>query len=222
MRKKGPTATGTRTLLRRQFEDPLADRQVGVIPSLGPGVLRLLASFPLKFLGVALGIIPVIRAIASTRGFGASPEKIGFELAFFTFELFDFLLQPGDPLQRIAMATFPIGSLLAELEVLSFETLICGAQLSEFLAQSRHQGNQLQGGIAGATDLYQLAIHDQLGVPRMRQKGKALDHVIRNEVNWQTQLRRRFTSDDTEVSCSEDVSVDVTDGLNERPRRWGS
>jgi hypothetical protein len=27
-------------------------------------------------------------------------------------------------------------------------------------------------------------------------------------------------SDDTEVSCSEDVSVDVTDVLNERPRRW--
>ena len=157
---------------------------MGVIPSLGSGVLRLLAPFPLRFLGVVLGIIQVIGAIASARGLGASPEEIGFELAFFTFELFDFLLQPGDPLQGIAMATFPIGSLLAELEVLSFETLVCGAQLSEFLAQSRHQGNQLQGGIAGATDLYQLAIHDQLGLPKMGRNGKRLvhDHSIRGEL----------------------------------------
>jgi hypothetical protein len=44
-------------LLRRQFENLLADRQVGVIPSLGCGVPRLLAPLPLRFLGVVLGII---------------------------------------------------------------------------------------------------------------------------------------------------------------------
>jgi hypothetical protein len=140
-----------------------------------------------------LGIIQVIGAIASGGGLAASPEEIGFELAFFTFELFDFLLQPGDPLQGIAMATFPIGSLLAEFEVLSFETLICGAQLSEFLAQSRHQGNQLQGGAGGVTDLYQLANHDQPGLTRMGQKGKGLVPNMRDETNWQTRLRRSFT-----------------------------
>jgi hypothetical protein len=107
---------------------------MGVIPSLGSGVPRLLASFPLRFLGVVLGIIEVIGAITSSRGLGASPEEIGFELAFFTFEAFDFMLQRGDTLHSIAMATFPIGSLLTELEVLSFETLVCGSQLSEFLA----------------------------------------------------------------------------------------
>ena len=89
MRKKGLAATGTHTLLGRKFEDLLTDRQVGVIPSLGPGVLRLLAPFPLRFLGVALGIISVIGAITSRRGLGAFPEKIRFELAFFPFELFD-------------------------------------------------------------------------------------------------------------------------------------
>ena len=50
------------------------------------------------------------------------------ELAFFPFELFDFLLQRGDPLQGIAMATFPITGLLAEFEVLSFEALDFGAK----------------------------------------------------------------------------------------------
>ena len=87
----------------------------------------MLAPFPLRFLGVVLGIIQVIGAIASSRGLGASPEEIGFELAVFTFELFDFLLQPGDPLQGIAMATLPISGPLAEFEVLSLETLDFGA-----------------------------------------------------------------------------------------------
>jgi hypothetical protein len=95
------------------------------------------------------------------------------ELAFFPFELFDLLIQLGDPLQGIAMATFPISSLLAEFEVLSFETLDFSAEVSDFLAQSHHRGNPLQGGVAEATDLYQLAIHDQPDLPKMdkRERG---------------------------------------------------
>ena len=92
MGNKGLAAIGTHTSLGRQFEDLLADRQVGVIPSLGSGVLRLLAPFPLRSLGVVLGIIQMIGAIASSRVLGALPEKIRLELAFFPFELFDLLL----------------------------------------------------------------------------------------------------------------------------------
>jgi hypothetical protein len=150
-------------LLGRQFEDLLVDRQVGVIPSLGCGVARLLAPLPRSFLGVVLGIIQVIGAISSRRGLGALPEQIRFELAFFPFELFDVLLQLGDPLEGVAMATLPISGLLAEFEVLSFEALDFGAEVSDVLAQGRHQGDQLQGGAAGATELDQLAIHDQPG-----------------------------------------------------------
>ncbi len=159
-------------MLGRQFEDLLADRQVGVIPSLGAGILRLLAPFPLRFLGVVLGIIQVIGAITSRRVLGAFPEEIRLEFAFFPFELFDFLLQLGDAEQGIAMATLPIAGLLAQFEVLSFETLDFGAEVSDFLAQSRHQGDQLQGGVAGATDLDQLAIHDQPGLPKMDKRGR--------------------------------------------------
>ena len=147
---------------------------MGVIPSLGAGVVRLLAPFPLRFLGVVLGIIQVIGAIAPRRGFGASPEKVGFELAFFTFELFDFLFQLGDALQGIAMATFPISGLLAEFEVLALETLDLGAEVRDFLAQGRYQDHQLRGGADRATDLYQLAIHDHLGLPNTAEKGKGL------------------------------------------------
>jgi hypothetical protein len=57
MRKKRLAAIGTRILLGRQFGDVRANQKVGVIPSLGSGVLRLLAPFPLLFLGVDLGII---------------------------------------------------------------------------------------------------------------------------------------------------------------------
>ena len=145
---------------------------MGVIPSLGSGVLRLLAPFPLGSLGVVSGIIQVIGAIASGRGLGASSEEIGLELAFLPFELFDFLLQLGDALQGIAMATLPISGLLAEFEVLAFEALDFGAEVSDFLAQSRHQGDQLRGGVAGVTELDQLAIHDQPGLPKMEQEGR--------------------------------------------------
>ncbi|HZD32903.1 MAG TPA: hypothetical protein VE779_14735 [Candidatus Angelobacter sp.] len=69
----------------------------------------------------------MIGATASSRGLGAFPEKIGFELAFFAFELLDFPLQRGDPLQGIVMAAFPIASLLTEFEIFSFETLVRGS-----------------------------------------------------------------------------------------------
>ena len=69
---------------------------MGVIPSFRAGVVRLLAPFPLWSPGVVLGIIQVIGAIAPRRFLGASPEEIGLELAFFPFELFDFLLPLGD------------------------------------------------------------------------------------------------------------------------------
>jgi hypothetical protein len=100
------------------------------------------------------------------------PETIRWELAFFPFELVDLLFQLGGPLQGIAMATLAISGLLAKFAVLSFETLDFGAEVSALLAQSRHQGDQLQGGIAGATDLDQLAIDDQPGLPRMDQRGR--------------------------------------------------
>ena len=60
------------------------------------------------------------------------PEEIRFELAFFPFELFDLLLQFGDPSQGIAMATLPISGLLAEFEVLSLEALDFSAEVSDF------------------------------------------------------------------------------------------
>ena len=147
---------------------------MGIIPPLGAGVLRLLTPFPLRFLGVVLGVVQVIRAIAPRRGFRATPEKVGFELAFFTFELLDFSFQLGDALQGIAMATFPISDLLAEPEVLTLETLDLGAQLRDFLAQGPYQDHQLPGGADRATDLYQLAVHDHLGLPKIAEKEKRL------------------------------------------------
>ena len=146
---------------------------MGVIPSLGCGVPRLLTPLPLRFLGFVLGIVQVIGAIVSRRGLGTFPEQIRLELAFFPLELFDLLIQLGDPLQGIAMATFPISSLLAEFEVLSFEALDFSAEVSDLLAQSRHRGNPPPGGVAEATDLEQLVIHDQPDLPKMdkRERG---------------------------------------------------
>ena len=110
-------------MLGRPFEELLTDGQMGVILSLGTSVPRLLASVPLGSLGVVLGIIQLIGAIVPRLGFGASSKQIGFELTFFAFELFDFLLQHGDALQGIAMATLPIPALLAELEILAIRAM---------------------------------------------------------------------------------------------------
>ena len=107
------------------------------------------------------------------------------------------------------MATLPISGLLAEFEVLAFETLDFGAEVSDFLAQSRHQGDQLPGGVAGATDLYQLAIHDQPGLPKMDRRGKRLVPTIREEANWQTQLRRCFTMYEGLVVANEPNSPEL-------------
>jgi hypothetical protein len=197
MGNQGLAAIRTHTSLGGQFEDLLADRQVGVIPSLGCSIARLLAPLPRSFLGVVLGIIQMIGAIPSRRGLGALAEEIRLELAFFPFELFDVLLQRGDPSQGIAMATLPICGLLAGFEVLSFEPLDFSAEVSDFLAQSRHRGKPCQGGVAGATDLYQLAIHDQPELPKRDRRDRGEFPQIGRNRHWRTQLRRSFTPNHT-------------------------
>jgi hypothetical protein len=104
----------------------LTDGEMGVIPSLGTWVARLLAPVPLGFLGVVLRILQVVGAIVPRLGFGASSEQIGLELALRAFQLFDLLFQRGDALQGIAMATLPIPGLLTEFEVLALQALDFG------------------------------------------------------------------------------------------------
>jgi hypothetical protein len=99
---------------------------MGVIPSLGTGVARLLAPVPRVSLGVVLGILQLIGAIVPRSGFGASPEQIGLELALLAFELFDRLLQRGDAVEGIAMTRLPISGLLTEFEVLALQAIDFG------------------------------------------------------------------------------------------------
>src|SRR5208283_3236418 len=70
------------------------------------------------------------------------------------------------------MATHPITDLLAELEILAFQALDFGAQLHYFPARVLDWVNQLRGGVARTTDLYQLVDHDHLGLPRRPRFGK--------------------------------------------------
>jgi hypothetical protein len=140
-------------LLGRKIAGFLAGRQVGVIASLGPGVLRLLTPLPLGSLRVALGIIEIIGTIVPRLGFGASSKEVGLELAFFAFELFDLLLQGGDAAQGIAMTTLPISDLLSEFEVLALQALDLGTQGGHVLAEILHQGDQLRDGVTRDRDL---------------------------------------------------------------------
>jgi hypothetical protein len=99
---------------------------MGVISSLGTRIARLLTPVPLGALGVVLGILQVIGAIVPSLGFGASSEKIGLELAFLAFELFDLLLQRGDAAEGMAMTMLPISGLLAEFEILTLQAIDFG------------------------------------------------------------------------------------------------
>jgi hypothetical protein len=123
---------------------------MGVIPSLGTRIPRLLAPVPPGCPGVVLGIIQVIGAIVPGSGFGASSEQIGLELAFLAFELFDLLLQRGDAVEGIAMTRLPISDLLTEFEILALQAMDSSAELANFAAQVLHQSHQIRGGVARA------------------------------------------------------------------------
>jgi|GEM_PF-5534553 len=65
------------------------------------------------------------------------------------------------------MATLPIPGLLAEFVVVGSQAVDQGAQLIHFRAQVLHWGGQLWEEVTGKTDVYQLAIHDHLGLPEI-------------------------------------------------------
>jgi hypothetical protein len=137
------SALATDTFLGRQYAVLVLDWQMGVIPSFGAGVVRLLAPFPPRSPGVVLGIVQVIGAITPRRFLGAFPEEVRLEFAFFPLELFDFLLQLSDAAEGLAMETLPIARLLTQFEVLALESREFAAQLVDFLAPLIHQVNRL-------------------------------------------------------------------------------
>ena len=137
----------------RQFDEPLAGRQMGVIASLGAGVLRLLAPLPRGFVGLVFGIIQVIGAVIPSLGFGTSSEEIGLELAFLAFELFDLLLQRGDAVEGIAMTRLPISDLLTEFEILALQAMDSSAELANFPAHVLHQSIRSEEESLGQTGL---------------------------------------------------------------------
>jgi len=99
---------------------------MGVIPSLGTRVARLLTPVPLGSVGIVLGILQVMGAIGPGLDFGASSEQIGLELAFLAFQLFDLLLQRGDAVEGIAMTRLPISGLLTKFEVVALQAIDFG------------------------------------------------------------------------------------------------
>jgi hypothetical protein len=129
----------------------------------------LLAPVPPGWVGVVLGIIQVIRAIVPRLSLGASSKEIGRELAFFAFQLFDFLLQRRDAAQCIATTTLPGSDLVTKFEIVAEQALDLGTQRGDLLAQVRHQGDQIRGGVTRDTDLNQLAVHDHHATKKVRE-----------------------------------------------------
>ena len=193
------TASRADTLLGGKIDECLTDRQPGIIAPLGSVVLRLLTPFPLGLLGVVLGIVQVIGAIVEWLGFRASSKEVSLELPFFTFELLDFLLECGDAFQGIAMATLPISDLLAEFEVLALQALDFGAQLEHFPVRALDWVNQLRGGAARTTDLYQLVDHDHLGLPKRPRFGKRRVPFYPLQTDLYGRDRRSFTRKRSQV-----------------------
>jgi len=67
----------------------------------------------------------------------------------------------------MAVASVPVPCLLAEFVVVGSQAVDQGAQLIHFRARVLHRGGQLWEEVTGKTDMYQLAIHDQLGLPEI-------------------------------------------------------
>src|SRR5271166_5560567 len=91
------------------------------------------------------------------------------------------------------MATLPIPGLHAEFKILGLQAMDFGAQLSHFRARELHWRVQLRGEMTGKTDLYQLAVHDHLGLTKIAPKGKGLILLQRNKENQRERDGRRFT-----------------------------
>src|SRR5271157_1751775 len=100
------------------------------------------------------------------------------------------------------MATLPITDLLALFEVLALQALDFGAQLEHFPARVLDWVKQLRGGAARSTDLYQLADHDHLGLPRRPRFGKRWVPFYPLQTDLYGRDRRSFT---ISLPCS-DVS----------------
>ena len=167
------TAVGADALLVGQFNEDLTDRKSGIIPPLRSGIARLLAPLSSRPPRIVLGVVQVIGTILQRRGLGASTEEVGLELAFLTLELFDLLFQLADAARGITMATLPIASLHTQLEVLALQVIDPAAQRGHVAAQIVQQRHPRGGGLLGATDLTQLAVHSQLDLPetnRIEQK----------------------------------------------------
>ena len=122
----------------------------------------------------------------SVRTRGSTPE----EQLLATFDLFEeWFREPG-------YAGCPFIKVLLEMDKGHPAGAACVEHLetvSDFLAQGRHRGKQRQGGVAGATDLDQLVIHDQPELPKMDRRERGASPQIGRNRNWQTQLRRSFT-----------------------------
>src|SRR5271167_786276 len=103
------------------------------------------------------------------------------------------------------MATLPIADLLAELEILASQALDFGAQLDHFPARVLDWVNQLRGGAARTTDLYQLAAHDQLGLPRRPRFGKRRVPFYPLQTHLYGRDRRSFTVEGPEVHLRDEI-----------------
>ena len=131
------------------------------------------------------------------------------------------------------MATLPITDLLAELEILASQALDFGAQLDHFPARVLDWVNQLRGGAARTTDLYQLTDHDHLGLPRRPRFGKRRVPFYPLQTDLYGRDRRSFTksaephagidgcrnSRNLYFSLPHARPVPVKSGINGGPRR---
>jgi len=91
------------------------------------------------------------------------------------------------------MATLPITDLLALFEVLALQALDFGAQLEHFPARVLDWVNQLRGGAARTTDLYQVANYDHPGLPRRPRFGKRRVPFYPPQTDLYGRDRRSFT-----------------------------
>ena len=170
----------------------LPDRKTGIIPPLRSVVLRLLTPFPFRSLGVVLRIIQVIGAIFQRRSFGASAEEIGLELPFFPFELFDFCSNAAMRFResRWRLCQYPTCWRNSRFSRCKRST---SAQLDYFPVRVLDWVNQLRGGAARTTDLYQLVDHDHLGLPKRPRFGKRRVPFYPLQTDLYGRDRRSFT-----------------------------
>src|SRR5262249_55121926 len=176
----------------RQLDGLFPDRQMAIVPALGPGPTRLLAAWP-RGLGLA-GVVELVGAVPAGLLFRLAPEGLGLELAVFAAEVFALLFEFGEAPAGLGMHALPVPGLLPQFEVLPAQSGHLGTQGRDVLVELRDRRHRRRW-VFSVRGRFEEDLHDPLVIVKTRRgwKEKPQSKIERTTVWTKVYAERRLT-----------------------------